>query len=77
MEYTERSGKAVRCYEINENGERKKAVISCIRKRKNAIVIIAIENGSAKPQLRMYKRNYDEGKKLIFSDLEREEECTL
>ena len=75
MEYTERSGKAVRCFHIDESGEKRKAVISCVRKRKNALVILAMDNGEGKPKFNMYTRKYDEGKKLIFENLERADEC--
>lgn len=75
-EYKEKHAKAVKCYRINEDGTKTKVVISAVRRKKIAIIIMATEQkDSNKPKVNIMQRKCARNEPLIFEDLERAEEC--
>lgn len=76
-EHREKNGKAIQCYRVNEDGTKTKVIISVVRRKKNAIVIMATEQKDKKmPKVTINSIAICKGEPLIFTDLVKAEENT-
>lgn len=74
-EHREKNGKAIECYRVNEDDSKTKVVISVVRRKKNAIVIMATEQkDSKKPKITINSIAICKGEPLIFTDLVKAED---
>lgn len=75
FEYKEKLGKAVKCYRENEDGTITKVVVSAVRRKNNAIVIMATEQeNDKKPKIDITNIAIKRNEPLIFNDLTRADE---